>query len=701
MTERAKGQITVFSALTIMLVLSLVCTCIKSAGVSAVRAQFEAAAALSMESVFAGYSNPLLEEFDIFARKDTDNFSGLLTHYMKENSSDGAQLMSCEMSEKILMTDCKGECVVSEIAAYMKAGGFISSYESSEDLKKQKEQSEALKEITEEITDCENAICEMDTCILGIIQETEGLSVDNTGIVIFHEEPVSTGKYFVKAVIPKKISMDVIGIKDGTVYMCAQKNDKYINVCESIDNMLADVSEYESAADSGDDDSDADMEDYSEAYKNEYDLLDKALSESLSATERALKNVNDYNRKKGESDRKVSECMEKLNQKRDMLGGELYTSLYEEIEKLQKDGGSSLCDIDEVSLALEEKEMQLTDCMEALQNIDSEISRDNISELYGKLDMLYDSFLKFSNDDLVFDYSGINFSQKTEGLKKIKEIYKTISEGITELVVDADKISDKTISYKNLAGNYMKDNTLSESSSSAFTEAEKELLYNEYLFKKFPSYTDYISKDGSFEKDSEKQLDYMIEYILYGKSSDKENLSLCVSELALLREGINLAYLLTDSEKKQEAYVLALSLAGYTGNMALVQAAKYLILAAWAYGESVVELRQLYMGKKAEPVKHRESWHLSLENLLKLEFDDDTSGDKGMDYEEYLRMLLLMEDSVKKNYRTMEAMELRMIELGNPSFRMKDYIYGAEADIVYRITLTGQYVQKHVSYNYG
>jgi hypothetical protein len=391
--------------------------------------------------------------------------------------------------------------------------------------------------------------------------------------------------------------------------------------------------------------------------------------------------------------------MEKLNQKKDKLGEELYTSLREEIEKLQTNG-SSLCDVDEIYPALKEKEMQMSDCLELLQNTDREISQDNTSELYGKLDRLYDSFLQFSNDRLVFDYSEIDFSEKKEGLKKIREIYETISEGITGLVIDADKISDKTISYSNLAGNYMNDNTLSESGS-IITEAEKELLYNEYLFKKFASYTDYISDDGSFNKNSEKQLDYMIEYILYGKSGDRENLSLGVAELAMIREGINLAYLLTDSEKKQEAYVLALSLAGYTGNMALVHAAKYVILAAWAYGESVIELRQLYRGEKVELIKRRENWNLSLEKLLKLEFDDAEKSDKGLDYEQYLRMLLLMEDSVKKSYRTMEAMELRMIELGNPTFRMKDYIYGAEADIVYKITRTGQYVQKHVSYNYG
>jgi hypothetical protein len=699
MTKRIKGQITVFSALTIVLVLSLVCTCIRSAGVSAVRAHFESAAALSVESVFAGYSNQLLEEFDIFARKDTDNFSGLLTHYVKENVTDDLQFLSCEVTDKILMTDCGGECVASEIVSYMKQGGIAAALLKSEDLTKTKEQSEALKEITDAILECENSLCEMDTYILGIIQETEGISVDNTGIVVYHGKPVSTGEYFVKAVIHEEVSKASTGITDDRVYECAQKNDRYTNVCESIDNMLADIDGYKEALDS--DDGEAVCRDYVMAYKNEYDLLDTVFSETKASVQSALNYVKEYNEKKSDADTKAEQCLKMLNQKKDKIDEELYTNLKEQIEELQNNSKSSLCDVDKVFYCLVKKEEQLLSCYDSLHGVGCEISAENISALSDGLDRLRGKFSEFSNDGLVFDYSGIDFSEKSEGLKKIKEIYKTISEGVTGLVIDSDKISEKTISIQNLAGSYINDDTLKKSGSSIISDVENELLYNEYLFEKFSSYTDYIGEDGSFNKDSEKQLDYMIEYILYGQSSDRENLSLAVSELALLREGINLAYLLTDSAKKQEAYALALTLVGYTGNLALVCAAKYMILTAWAYGESIVELRRLYRGEKVELIKTGAGWHLSLNGLLQLEFDDDGTGDKGLGYEEYLRTLLLMENSVKKSYRTMEAMELRMIELGNVSFRMKDYVYGMEVDFVYRIKLIDQYVEKHISYNYG
>lgn len=68
----------------------------------------------------------------------------------------------------------------------------------------------------------------------------------------------------------------------------------------------------------------------------------------------------------------------------------------------------------------------------------------------------------------------------------------------------------------------------------------------------FASYTDYLKEDKTLETQTQKQLDYMLEYILYGKTSDKENLQQGMTELSLIREGVNMAYLLTDSEKRQK-----------------------------------------------------------------------------------------------------------------------------------------------------
>ena len=48
-----------------------------------------------------------------------------------------------------------------------------------QELEKQKKQSEALNEITQEIGKCEETFCEQEEAVLGIIERTGQISVDN------------------------------------------------------------------------------------------------------------------------------------------------------------------------------------------------------------------------------------------------------------------------------------------------------------------------------------------------------------------------------------------------------------------------------------------------------------------------------------------------------------------------------------------
>lgn len=51
------------------------------------------------------------------------------------------------------------------------------------------------------------------------------------------------------------------------------------------------------------------------------------------------------------------------------------------------------------------------------------------------------------------------------------------------------------------------------------------------------------------------------------------------------------------------------------------------------------------------------------------------------DYNDYLELLLHSVSENIKNYRTMTAMELRIIDMGKTGFRMKDYIYEARIQV--------------------
>ena len=74
---------------------------------------------------------------------------------------------------------------------------------------------------------------------------------------------------------------------------------------------------------------------------------------------------------------------------------------------------------------------------------------------------------------------------------------------------------------------------------------------------KFSSFTE--------QKEENELLDYQLEYILTGKKSDKENIEGVTKRLKLIREGINVAYIFSNSKMRSEAKALASELFGWTG----------------------------------------------------------------------------------------------------------------------------------------
>lgn len=144
-----------------------------------------------------------------------------------------------------------------------------------------------------------------------------------------------------------------------------------------------------------------------------------------------------------------------------------------------------------------------------------------------------------------------------------------------------------------------------------------------------------------------------------------------------------------------QAYSFAAGALGFTGNMALIKAGQYLIMSVWAYGEAIMDMRDLYAGNKVALVKNEKNWKLSLGNLLGMKFDSDKdTDDDGLEYRDYIRMLLMLERSEHKNYRTMGAMEIKMISMGHDDFRMRNYIVSMAGTAVFSVIRRGQpYVQ--------
>lgn len=157
-------------------------------------------------------------------------------------------------------------------------------------------------------------------------------------------------------------------------------------------------------------------------------------------------------------------------------------------------------------------------------------------------------------------------------------------------------------------------------------------------------------------------LDYQLEYVIGGKETDRENLSAVVGRILLIREGMNYVFLLSCPELRQKAETLALLLAGITGNEGIIKGMEQLILLGWAYGESLVEVRQLLGGYELSPVKVVEDWQVSLSGLLPAlkdpgRYDVQTRPQEGIDYEACLRLFLTMESAETLSMRALDIME--------------------------------------------
>jgi hypothetical protein len=181
-----------------------------------------------------------------------------------------------------------------------------------------------------------------------------------------------------------------------------------------------------------------------------------------------------------------------------------------------------------------------------------------------------------------------------------------------------------------------------------------------------------------------------------------------ILKLSAVREATNFTHIITDTGKRREALALATTLVGVSANAAAVKAAQYVIMGAWSYGESVVDVRRLLKGEELSPIKTNSEWRLSLENMVKMNFDVDgasgrsSSGGAGkFSYEDYMSVLLLMMDQTTKNYRTMQAMELRVIALGQEDFRMRKHIYEAVCSVSFVYDYGGESVERKQRYSYA
>ena len=668
-----RAQITVMATLVFMIVISFVTTCVNAAAMSGYNTVIKQACSLSDESVFTAYSNDMLRQFDIFALKKSDIINDKVNQYIKTSintHSKDIQLVNAQYDEYRYMTDNGGYGVEEQIVCYMQSGGYIDVIRDYNSVKDGIKQSDSVSKVSSDIVEVKDTAQESWIDMKQLINVCDNIGDKEDELQQYAKQLVNT----VNTLKEEELTQDEL---DNTKKDIAENVEEIRDAADEIKDM---------------------------SYKI-YDIIDTYEGHMTDTTQQ------------------ISASYEALKRHKEELGDTVYSAMKDDINNMESCGeeqnGSP---VDVVEAAVDNDISVLDELLKKSDiNIRQEESIDNIINMSGNVQRLCGELKVREVADRYREY--IDEDDSKPDINLLTRIYKLFKEGITGLVIDTD-ISDKTIEYDNLADSVVTGTACDDISNLSIRSA----LVNEYIISRFQNYTDYIDSENKGTKDilsEDRLLDYETEYILCGGKSDKDNLCEVITKLSHIREGANLLYLITDSQKKNECFTLAVQILGYTGNMVLIKAAQYLIMTLWAYAESIVELRGLYSGESISIIKNAGDWETDINGLINLGRENISSGSvqwlknagknrKGtvqpddketdeilsLDYAGYLRILLLMQNGTTRNARVMSAMELVMVALGHNDFRMKDYIYEADGTATFAYVKNGQQYTQKLSYSY-
>lgn len=256
--------------------------------------------------------------------------------------------------------------------------------------------------------------------------------------------------------------------------------------------------------------------------------------------------------------------------------------------------------------------------------------------------------------DSLLEKSGQTLPEQDNPLPNIQNLRQGSLVGI--VMPKGRAVSEKSMDVSSLVSNRRRRSGYGSFSDAAYEETAT-LAFGEYLLEHFssavPGHDEQTGGMGG--------LDYELEYILSGNSSDRENLEGVIKKLLPVRFVSNYGHVMSDSRKRAQAQSLALALCTAIALPAASQAAAQVLLLAWAFGESVVDIRSLLAGNKVPLIKTEESWQLQLSALLTLGTQDDKDSGKdtenGLAYLDYLRILLFLQDKETLALRALDMVE--------------------------------------------
>ncbi len=626
---KKRGSSTVFLSLMFSVILMLIIAVIALLTYRSERVNIKRTLDISVESVFGKYYAPLFSDYGLFYYMETDiqAMQADIMYYFLENQKDTPRLLkltpeTLNISDKKYLVSNRSNIKQQMREAVVSKCGEKIISDFMDMYKDFSEESVNAEEVLGGVID-EVDTFKNDAQIEKDIMELITL-VEG---VRLSEGHVYISEYFAKKGVSGKASQSGVGID--SILIWNEVKDEYIDISELLDDL--------------------------------------SKSENISDT-RLKKWKDEIN------------GIRNVTEKAYVLASELDSRMTDGQKK------SSVCDVTKLEDLLSDNLKILDELAElSVQNMNDKVL---VNQL---MNMLKDYHIK----DMYIDYSTY-VNGKTDDPTENIDIN---PKGITSFLIGDKKISGLAVSeadiYSDIESsegeadtflNYREPNELSaligELKPEVMTDAVGDMAAMGAYMKEYFSHF----MEGEIDKEENRALEYELEYICSGKTSDAENLQGVIHKCLLIRTGQSLVYLLSDSGNKQKAYATAAALVGFTGMDALVRITQYMILTGWAYADACVDVAAMLDGGKINIIKNKRSFNVSYGELMSFgkemirKKSKEVNAENGIDYETAVLMFVMLKGDTAVS-RSMDIIQNNMKLRDSRRFSFKDAVYGLTAEI--------------------
>lgn len=304
--------------------------------------------------------------------------------------------------------------------------------------------------------------------------------------------------------------------------------------------------------------------------------------------------------------------------------------------------------------------------------------------------------------------------EKNEGNGKIE--FGRLWKWLKKWKIDLKKYGEDTMLFEG-GTEYLEEEDLEKALSQSMEAVEggsgqgiiEKLLLVEYAVGMFQSLEDQVHREDGKTAQNLRGKNYgegifrnETEYLIQGSANEYDNLRSVEMQILGIRMIMNIAYLASSSEKQSVLQSAAAGIGGIIapgiGTTVIYGALMFL----WSAAESYVDYTALVQGDRVPIFKTEASWRTDLESIL-AEAANVVEGEKGReeegaDYEMYLRMLLLMQNTdtllerigsviqlnLHKNDRDFLLTDMATAFEVRTVLRGWDGTYGAKAFLEYR-----------------